>query len=180
MKVHVFMTRKVDEENGYTNTLFRLQGVGLTGLIPVRICFNGKPVVAPVMVRQIDKATGKPLLDKDGKELLTEKKDDQGNVIYQELKNENGKTVMRDEEFVPRVDLLSMFSANREEGELCEPVDLIARSCQQKENGDRYAYYLVCGNEEVPIEVVNFSTADKVDWKYDSNRKRLFAIAEKV
>ena len=96
MKAFVFMTRKQNEE-GYTNTSFRIQGEGLAGKIPVRVSYFGKPVIEPIMIEQIDKATGKPVLDKDGKKVLIEKKNEQGEVLYQEVKNKDGKTVLRDE-----------------------------------------------------------------------------------
>ena len=71
MKAHVFVTKKKDEESGYTNTSFRLQGLGLNGTIPVRVCYFGKPVMEPVMVRVIDSVTKKEKVDKDGKPVVT-------------------------------------------------------------------------------------------------------------
>lgn len=180
MKAYVFVTRKKNEESGYTNTSFRLQGEGLAGRIPVRVCYFGKPVVEAVMVEQVDKMTGKPIVDKDGNKVLIQKKDEQGNPMFAEVKNKDGNTVLRDDQYSARVDLLFMFSGDEEENTVCNPVEIIARPCQRKANGDIHAYYAVCGNEEVPIEVIDFSTAEKEDWRYPANRKKLHAIAQIV
>ena len=179
MKAYVFVTRKKNGD-GYTNTSFRIQGEGLSGRIPVRVSYYGKPVIEPVMVEQIDKMTGKPALDKEGKKILIPKTDEQGNAVYKEVLNEDGNVVMRDENYGARVDVLSMFASDEEDGEVCRPVEIIKRPCQERENGDRFKYYAVCGDEEVPIEVVNFSTAEKEDYKYNSNCRKLNAIAQQV
>ena len=116
MLANFFVSRRKSEETGYTNTSFRLQGVGLNGTIPVRVCYFGKQVMEPVMEKVIDASTGKPKLDKDGKELLVEKKDKDGNVIMAPKKDEKGNDVLRDENYADRVDLLSMFSGNQDDG----------------------------------------------------------------
>ena len=181
MLANFFVSRRKSEETGYTNTSFRLQGVGLNGTIPVRVCYFGKQVMEPVMEKVIDASTGKPKLDKDGKELLVEKKDKDGNVIMAPKKDEKGNDVLRDENYADRVDLLSMFSGNQDDGHFTDPIKVIAKTrAVTGANGEKYAYFAVCGNEEVPIEVVDFSTEEKPDYRFRANCKKLFAIAERV
>ena len=180
MLVHVMAAKKKDEETGYTNTSFRLQGVGLNGSIPVRVCYFGKTVMEPVMETVIDKATGKPKLDKDGKEQLIEKIDEQGNTIMQAKKDENGKEVKRDNNFSDRVEVLSMYSGDLATGAVCDPVEVIAKTRTVAVDGEKYMYFVVCGNEEIPIEVPDFSTADKPDYRYRSNCRKLSAMAKRV
>lgn len=180
MLVNVMAVRKKDEETGYTNTSFRLQGVGLNGSVPVRVCYFGKPVMEPVMVTLIDKATGKPKLDKDGKEQLVEKIDEQGNTVMQAKKDKDGKEIIRDNNFSDRVDVLFMYSGNLETGTVCDPVEVIAKTRSVVVDGEKYMYFVVCGNEEIPIEVPDFSTADKPDYRYRSNCRKLSAMAKRV
>lgn len=181
MLAHVLVRRKKDEESGYTNTSFRLQGVGLNGSVPVRVCYFGKPVVEPVMEKLLDANTQKPKLDKNGKEILVEKKDAEGNVITQEKKDKDGKVILRDENFSERVDVLSMFSGSMDDGVFMESVEIIAKQRSvQTGNGDKYIYFAVCGNEEIPIEVPDFSTADRPDYNYKSNCRKLAAMAKRV
>jgi hypothetical protein len=181
MLAHVYVRRKKDEESGYTNTSFRLQGVGLNGTVPVRVCYFGKPVMEPVMERLLDVNTQKPKVDKNGKEIWVEKKDEEGNVALQEKKDKDGKVIQRDEHFSERVDVLSMFSGNMDDGTMVEPVEIIAKQRSvQSGNGDKYIYFAVCGNEEIPIEVPDFSTADRPDYNYKSNCRKLAAMAKRV
>ena len=182
MLAHVFVTKKKDEESGYTNTSFRLQGLGLNGTVPVRVCYFGKPVMEPVMVRVVDAVTKKDKLDKDGKPVFTEKRNDDGTVVTQEKKDpKTGKPILRDDDFKNRVELLSMFSGIWDTDVVAEPVEIIAKlSPVQKANGEKYNYYAVCGNEEVPIEVTDFSTPDRPDYSYRSNCVKLAAMAKRV
>ena len=181
MLAHVFVKRTKDEESGYTNTSFRLQGLGLNGTVPVRVCYFGKPVKEPVMVRVVDSVTKQPKLDKDGKPVFAEKKDEDGNVIMQVKKNENGKEILRDENFSDRVEVLSMFSGEWESDVVADPVEIIAKTrTVQKEGADKFIYFAVCGNEEIPIEVPDFSTAERPDYRYRSNCRKLSAMAKRV
>ena len=180
MLVNVMAVRKKDEETGYTNTSFRLQGVGLNGSVPVRVCYFGKTVMEPVMEAVIDEKTGKPKLDKDGKEILVAKIDEQGNPILQAKKDENGKEIKRDVNFNDRVDVLFMYSGSIETGTVCEPVEVIAKTRSVVVDGEKYMYFVVCGNEEIPIEVPDFSTAEKPDYRYRGNCRKLYAMAKRV
>lgn len=185
MLAHVFVKRTRDEDSDYTNIAFRIQGVGLNGTVPVRVCYFGKPVMEPVMVRVIDSVTKQPKLDKDGKPVFAEKKDDDGNTVMQVKKDENGKEIQRDENYRDRVEVLAMYSGNWdkfvENGEACDPVEIIAKTRSvQNAGGDKYIYFAVCGNEEVPIEVPDFSTADRPDYRYRSNCRKLGAMAKRV
>lgn len=189
MKAYVFVTRRKNDD-GYTNTSFKIQGVGLNGRIPVRVVYFGKPVLepVPVLIKQIDKMTGKPVIGKDGKEVLIEKTDEQGNVVFEKnekgevlfapVLNDKGEKVLRDNDYRARVDVLSMFATEDEDiSEVCTPVDVIKRPCKERENGDKFWYYVVCGDDHIPIEVVDFSTEDRPDYSYDSNRRKLYALA---
>ena len=179
MKANLYVKKSKDEENGYTNTYFRLQGVGLNGLIPIRVCYFGKPVMEPVMEKVVD-LSGKPIL-KEGKEQFREKKDEEGNVIMQAKKDDKGKEILRDELFSERVEVLSMYSGDYENGIVCDPVDIIAKARSvAAENGEKFNYYAVCGNERVPIEVPDFSTADRPDYRYRGNCRKLASIAERI
>jgi hypothetical protein len=189
MKAYVFVTRRKNDE-GYTNTSFNLQGVGLNGRIPVRVVYFGKPVLEPipVLVKQIDKATGKPVYGKDGKEVLIEKLDEQGNVIFEKdengnivyvtVKNEKGQEVLRDDQYRARIDVLSMFATEDDDiSEVCMPVDIIKKPCKERKNGDKFWYYVICGDDRIPVEVVDFSTEERPDYSYESNRRKLYALA---
>lgn len=181
MLVRVFAKQKKDEESGYTNTSFRLEGVGLNGSVPIRVCYFGKPVMEPVMEKVIDPLTKKPKLDEDGKELFEQKKDEQGNPILEAKKDEDGKEVLRDDNYGDRVELLLMYSGNRESGIVTDPLELIAKVRQvQSANGSKYNYFAVCGNTQVPIEVPDFSTADRPDYRYSSNCRKLASMATLV
>ncbi len=181
MLANFFVSRRKSEETGYTNTSFRLQGVGLNGTIPVRVCYFGKQVMGPVMEKVLDASTGKAKLDKDGKELLVEKKDKDGNVVLAPKTDKDGKDVLRDDNYADRVDLLSMFSGNLEDNHFTDAIRVIAKTrTVVGANGEKYAYFAVCGNEEVPIEVVDFSTDAKPDYRYRSNCVKLSSIAERV
>lgn len=181
MLAHVFVKRTKDEESGYMNTSFRLQGLGLNGTIPIRVCYFGKPVKEPVMVRVVDAVSKQPKVDKDGKPVFAEKKDEDGNVIMQIKKDETGKEIVRDENFSDRVEVLSMFSGVWDSDIVTDPVEIIAKTrTVQKEGGDKFIYFAVCGNEEVPIEVPDFSTAERPDYRYRSNCRKLSAMAKRV
>ena len=180
MLVNVMVAKKKDEETGYTNTSFRVQGVGLNGSVPIRVKYFGKTVMEPVMVTLLDKATGKPKLDKDGKEQLVEKIDEQGNTVMQAKKDEQGNEIKRDNNFVDRVDLLAMYSGDLSTGTVCDPVEIIAKTRSVVVDGEKYNYFVVCGNEEIPIEVPDFSTADKPDYRYRSNCRKLSSMAKRV
>lgn len=189
MKVYVFVTRKKNDD-GYTNTSFKIQGVGLNGRIPVRVVYFGKPILepVPVFIKQIDKVTGKPVIGKDGKEILVEKLDEQGNVIFEKdengnivyvtVKNEKGQEVLRDDQYRARIDVLSMFATEDDDiSEVCMPVDIIKKPCKERENGDKFWYYVICGDDRIPVEVVDFSTEERPDYSYESNRRKLYALA---
>lgn len=165
MLVHLYVKKAKDEESGYTNTSFRLQGVGLNGTIPVRVCYFGKPVMEEV----IDPATKQPKVDKDG------------NPVLQAKKDKDGKEILRDENYGDRVEVLAMYSGNYDNGVVCDPVEIIAKARSvQAANGDKFVYYAVCGNEEIPIEVPDFSTSERPDYRYRSNCRKLGAMAKRV
>ena len=44
MECYVIKTEKTDEATGYFNRTFYLQGVGLSGMVPIRVCYFGKVV----------------------------------------------------------------------------------------------------------------------------------------
>ena len=58
------------------------------------------------------------------------------------------------------------------------PVHLILRPI--KGETEKWRGYLVCGNEEVPVEVIDFSTAEKPDWSYEKRKRKFFAMGEKI
>lgn len=181
MLAHLYVKKAKDEESGYTNTSFRLEGVGLNGSIPIRVCYFGKPVMQPVMEKVIDPFTKKPKLGEDEKEILEQKKDDEGNLVFEPKKDENGKEVLRDEYYSDRVEVLSMYSGNRDTGVVCDPVEIIAKARSvQVANGDKFIYFAVCGNTEIPIEVPDFSTTDRLDYRYSSNCRKLSSMAKRV
>ena len=177
MLVKVFVKKTKSGE--YTNTSFRLQGENLRGMIPIRVCYFGKPVKEPVMEKLLDPVTKKPKLDENGKETFVEKLDEQGNVVMETKKNADGKEILRDDNYFDRVELLSMFSGDYETGEVAQSVSLIAKKKNVvAEDGVKFNYFLVCGNEQVPIEVPDFSTEERPDYRYKANCKALSAIAE--
>ena len=181
MLAHVFVKKTRDEENGYTNISFRLQGLGLNGTVPIRVCYFGKPIMEPVMVKVVDSITKQPKLDKEGKPVFEQKKDEEGNAIMQIKKDEKGKEILRDENFSDRVEVLSMYSGIYDSDVVADPIEIIAKTRSvQTSGGDKYIYFAVCGNMEIPIEVPDFSTADRPDYRYRSNCRKLEAMAKRV
>lgn len=191
MLVHVFKDKVKNEESGYVNTTFRIQGVDLEGLIPVRICYFGKPVYEPEvkMVKVVDKMTGKPIV-KDGKEVFEPEldaeghkvlvKDEKGDVVMKKVMKQDGKELLRDEDYGAREEILEMFAGvwSNENPLYRTPVHLILRPV--KGEIEKWRGYLVCGNEEVPVEVIDFSTAEKPDWSYEKRKRKFFAMGEKI
>lgn len=180
MKCYVLKSEKKTQKNGedYFNRTFYLQGVGLAGMVPIRVCYFGKPVMEKVMEKVIDLITNKPKLDKDGKEMFVEKKDKDGNVIMQAKKDENGKEILRDDDYYVREDLLDMFAADYKSGEACNPVEVYSQAKKTDgEDGEKYNYFIKVGKESIPIEVIDFSTAERTDYKYRGNLAKMRYLA---
>ena len=180
MKCYVLKTEKKTVKNGeeYFNRTFYLQGVGLSGMVPIRVCYFGKPVTEIVTEKVIDQATGKPKLDKDGKELFVEKKDKDGNVITRVKKDEDGNDILRDDDYRIREDLLDMFAAVYGSGEVCSPVSVYSRAKKtEDESGERLNYFIKIGKESVPVEVIDFSTDERPDYKYRGNLAKMRCLA---
>ena len=175
MQAHLFMKKQKNENTGFWNTNFALQGVGLNGTVPIRVCYFGKPVMEPVMEKVMDPLTGKPKLDKDKKEILVEKKDEAGNTVMAPKKDKEGKEILRDEDFSVRVELLEMYSGNLKDGVFCNPVDVLASRSSEVEG--EYNYFVQCWNVKIPIEVPDFSTDDRPDYGYRANKAKLRLIA---
>lgn len=173
MKVHLFKSRKKSERTGFWNTSFYVQGVGLSGLVPVKVSYFGEPVMEPVMEPELD-SVGKPKKDKDGKPILVEKKDKDGNVILQEKVDEKGEKVLRDNEFSIRQEILDMYSADLRTGAVCDPVDVIAK---KQANSDEFNYFVICGDVKIPVEVPDFSTDERPDYSFRANKEKLRIIA---
>ena len=177
MKAHLFKQRKKNERTGYWNTSFWLQGVGLNGLVPIRVCYFGKPVMEPEMVKDVDLA-GKPKKDKDGNDILIEKKDKDGNVVLKAKVDEHGEPVLRDEDFSVRVEVLEMYSGDYKAGIFCEPVDVEAKAKSSSSEGDdKFNYFVTCGALKIPVEVPDFSTDERPDYSFRANRTKLHLIA---
>lgn len=180
MECYVLKTEKKTTKNGeeYFNRTFYLQGVGLGALVPIRVVYFGKPVMEPVMEKVIDVVTGKPKLDKDGKEVFIQKKDKDGNVIMQAKKDEDGKDILRDDDFRVREDLLDMFAADYGSGELCKPVSVYMQAKKTEgEDGEKYNYFIKVGKESIPVEVIDFSTETRPDYKYRGNLAKMKVLA---
>lgn len=183
MKCYVIKTEKVTEKDGetYFNRTFYLQGVGLSGMIPIRICYFGKPVMEAVMEKVIDPATNRPKLDKDGKEMFAEKKDKDGNVIMRAKKDENGNDILRDDDFRIREDLLDMHAVDYKAfqgGEVFNPVEVFARGKKaESEDGEKYNFFVRVGKNEIPVEVIDFTSENRVDFKYRSNLAKMKVLA---
>lgn len=178
MKCYVFKTEKKNEDTGYFNKTLFLQGVGLSGLVPIRVCYFGKPVMEPVMVKVIDEVTKKPKLNKDGKEMFVEKKDEHGDIVYAVKKDEDGNEVIRDEDYAVRESLLDMFAAGYKTGELCNPVEVFSQVKKtESEDGETLNYFVRVGKDVIPIEVIDFSTAKKPDYNYRGNKAKLRYLA---
>ena len=183
MKCYVIKTEKKTTKNGedYFNRTLYLQGVGLSGMVPIRVCYFGKPVMEAVMEKVIDPATNKPKLDKDGKELLVEKKDKDGNVIMRVKKDEDGSDILRDDDFRIREDLLDMFAVSYEafkQGEVCNPVEVFARAKKtESKDGEKYNFFIRVGESVIPVEVIDFSSEDRTDFKYRGNLAKMRYLA---
>ena len=183
MKCYVVKTEKQTKKNDetYFNRTLYLQGVGLSGVVPIRVCYFGKPVMEAVMEKVIDPATNRPKLDKDGKELFVEKKDKDGNVIMRVKKDEDGNEILRDDDFRVREDLLDMFAVKYEafmQGEVCNPVEVFARAKKtENADGEKYNFFVRIGKEEIPVEVIDFSSKDSTDWKYRGNLAKMRYLA---
>ena len=171
MLVHVF-ARESQSNSEWTNTYFSIQGENLNGTVPIRVCYFGKPVMVPKT---------KDGVDEKGNKIVVEVKDENGKAILEPKKDVEGKEVLRDDDFSARMDLLAMYSGNQEDGVVCTPVRLIAKAKQGNTAGNgKYNYFLVCGNEEIPIEVTDFSREGKPDYGYPKNCRKLYAMAEIV
>lgn len=183
MKCYVIKTEKKASKNGedYFNRTLYVQGVGLSSMVPIRVCYFGKPVMENVMEKVIDPVTNKPKLDKDGKELFVEKKDKDGNVIMRVKKDEDGNDILRDDDFRIREDLLDMFAVNYEafkQGEVCNPVQVFARPKKtETEDGEKYNFFIKVGKDDIPVEVIDFSTDDRTDYKYRGNLAKMRYLA---
>lgn len=176
MKCYVFKKEEKNERTGYWNKTYFLQGVGLSGTVPIRICYFGKPVMEAVMEKVMDLATGKPKLDKDGKEQFVEKKDKDGNVILQVKKDENGEEVIRDEDYSVREALLDMFAAVYRSAEVCSPVEVYGKKTAN-EKGEVENFFIRVGKDTIPIEVIDFSTSERPDYNYRGNKAKLRYLA---
>ena len=180
MKCYVIKTEKKTTKNGeeYFNRTLYLQGVGLSGIVPIRVCYFGKPVMEAVMEKVIDPATNKPKLDKDGKELFVEKKDKDGNVIMRVKKDEDGNDILRDDDFRIREDLLDMFAAEYNSGEVCNPVSVYMEAKKtEDDDGEKYNYFVKVGKQAIPVEVIDFSTETRPDYKYRGNLAKMRVLA---
>ena len=181
MKCYVVKTEKTNEETGFFNRTFYLQGVGLSGMVPIRVVYFGKPVMEAVMEKVIDPITNKPKLDKDGKEMFVEKKDKDGNTILRAKKDEDGKDIIRDDDFRVREDLLDMFAVGYDafkSGEVCNPVEVFAQAKKtENEDGERMNYFIKVGKESIPVEVIDFSSEDRTDFKYRGNLAKMRYLA---
>lgn len=183
MECYVIKTEKVTEKNGekYFNRTLYLQGVGLSGMVPIRVCYFGKPVMEPVMEKLIDTMTNKPKLDKNGNELLVQKKDKDGNTVMQVKKDENGNDILRDDDFRIREDLLDMFAVDYnafKQGEVNKPVEVFARAKKTDgETSERYNFFVKVGKKEIPVEVIDFTSEDYVDYKYRGNLAKMNVLA---
>ena len=179
MQCYVIKTEKKTVKNGeeYFNRTFYLQGVGLSGMVPIRVVYFGKPVMEAVMEKVIDLVTNRPKLDKDGKEMFTEKKDKDGNVVMRVKKDEDGNDVLRDEDFRIREDLLDMFAVDYEgfkSGEGCNAVEVFARAKKTDDDGgEKYNYFIKVGKQDIPVEVIDFSSEDRTDYKYRGNLAKM-------
>lgn len=183
MKCYVVKTEKKTVKNGeeYFNRTLYLQGVGLSGIVPIRVVYFGKAVMEAVMEKVIDPVTNRPKLDKDGKEMFAEKKDKDGNVVMRVKKDEDGNDIVRDDDFRIREDLLDMFAMDYDAfkaGEVCNPVDVFAKAKKaETEDGEKYNYFIRVGKEDIPVEVIDFSSDDRIDYKYRSNLAKMRYLA---
>lgn len=182
MNCYVIKTEKKQVKNGeeYFNRTFYLQGVGLSGMVPIRIVYFGKPVMEAVMEKLIDPATNRPTVGKDGKEVFVEKKDKDGNIIMRVKKDENGKDIVRDDDYRIREDLLDMFAVDLDAfkaGEVCKDVTVFAKKAKLENEEEKYYFFVKVGKKDIPIEVIDFSTDDRADFKYRSNFAKLQLLA---
>ena len=183
MQCYVIKTEKktVKNDEEYFNRTLYLQGVGLSGMVPIRVVYFGKPVMEAVMEKLIDPATNKPKVDKDGKEMFVEKKDKDGNVIMRVKKDEEGNDIIRDDDFRIREDLLDMFAVDYDafkNGEVCNAVEVFEKKKKMDDGETEKHYFFVkVGKKEIPIEVIDFSTGGRTDFKYRSNFAKLQLLA---
>ena len=183
MQCYVIKTEKKTVKNGeeYYNRTFYLQGVGLSGMVPIRVVYFGKPVMEAVMEKAIDPITNKPKLDKDGKEMFVEKKDKDGNVITRVKKDEDGNEILRDEDYRIREELLDMFAIDYEgfkSGEVLNAVEVFSRTKKADDDGgEKYNYFIKVGKQDIPVEVIDFSSDDRTDYKYRSNVAKMRYLA---
>ena len=178
MQCYVIKTEK--KEDNYFNRTFYLQGVGLSGMVPIGVVYFGKPVMEAVMEKVIDPATNRPKVDKDGKEVFVEKKDKDGTVSTRVKKDEDGKEIIRDEDYRIREDLLDMFAVTYEafkNGEVCKPVTVFAKKANAENEEEKYHFFVKVGKKDIPIEVIDFSTEDRTDFKYRRNLAKLQFLA---
>ena len=175
MLCNVFKTEKKNEQTGFFNRTFFLQGEGLNGRVPIRVVYFGKPVMEPILEEVIDPVSGKPKIDKDGKKVFAAKKDKDGNVLLQVKKDENGNDVLRDDDYRVREELLDMFAAPWGSGEVCKPVTLLSKP--RKDGSDELNFFIRLGKNDLPVEVVDFSTETKVDYSYPGNVAKLRYLA---
>lgn len=149
MQVYLMSRQKQKEGSDYPTTYFSVCGIGMVGsFIPIRARYFGNA----------GKGAGE-----EAEEETEETKET--------------KDAKKDVNYGARVEVLQMFSGNQETGETRDPVNLVAKKASKGGNKDGEVYYLECGRDLIPIEVPDFSTEERPDYRYAGNCRKLKALS---
>ena len=169
MQVYLMARQKQKEGSDYPSTYFSVCGVGMVGTyIPIRAKYFGE---------RAPKDAAKNA-EKDAESEFEDEYEEEGLVNSNEAEQKKPeKEKKKDVNYGARVEVLMMFAGNPDMGEMRDPVNLVAKKVPKGGNKDGETYYLECGRDLIPIEVPDFSTEDRPDYRYAGNCRKLKALS---
>lgn len=172
MQVYLMAKQKQKEGSDYPTTYFSICGVNMVGnFVPIRAKYYGSPAT-----KDAEKDAAKDA-EKELKEFEDEYEEEVLINSTEPEQKKQEKEKKKDVNYGARVEVLLMFAGNQETGETREAVNLIAKKVSKGGNKDGETYYLECGRDFIPIEVPDFSTDERPDYRYAGNCRKLRALS---